>query len=194
MQKLTRTDLLSLEAYAEQRKDLRAQVMTHKKNRQIKLGDHVTLIFEDRLTIQYQVQEMLRVERIFEAEAIEDELAAYNPLIPDGSNLKATFLIEYEDVQERKQALAKLVGIEDKVWIRVADFDPVWPIADEDLERETEEKTSSVHFLRFEFTSEMIASAKEGADLAMGIDHSHYSAVIDPLPQPIRAALVADFD
>lgn len=194
MQKLTRTDLLSLEAYAEQRKDLRAQVMAHKKNRQIKLGDHVTLIFEDRLTIQYQVQEMLRVERIFEAEAIEDELAAYNPLIPDGSNLKATFLIEYEDVQERKQALAKLVGIEDKVWIRVADFDPVWPIADEDLERETEEKTSSVHFLRFEFTSEMIAAAKEGADLAMGIDHSHYSAVIDPLPQPIRAALVADFD
>jgi hypothetical protein len=194
MQKLTRTDLLSLEAYAEQRKDFRAQVMAHKKNRQIKLGDHVTLIFEDRLTIQYQVQEMLRVERIFEAEAIEDELAAYNPLIPDGSNLKATFLIEYEDVQERKQALAKLIGIEDKVWIRVADFDPVWPIADEDLERETEEKTSSVHFLRFEFTSEMIAAAKEGADLAMGIDHSHYSAVIDPLPQPIRAALVADFD
>lgn len=194
MQKLTRTDLLSLEAYAERRKDLRAQVMAHKKNRQIKLGDHVTLIFEDRLTIQYQVQEMLRVERIFEAEAIEDELAAYNPLIPDGSNLKATFLIEYEDVQERKQALAKLVGIEDKVWIRVADFDPVWPIADEDLERETEEKTSSVHFLRFEFTPEMIAAAKEGADLAMGIDHSHYSAVIDPLPQPIRSALVADFD
>lgn len=193
MQPLTRTDLFSLETYAEKRQEFRNQVIEHKKPRKVALGDHVTLLFEDRLSIQYQIQEMLRVERIFEAAAIEEELAAYNPLIPDGSNLKATMLIEYEDSNERKQALAQLIGLEDKVWIRIGDFDSVWPIADEDLERENENKTSSVHFLRFEFTPEMIAAVKDGADMAMGVDHSHYSAVIDPLPEPSRAALVKDF-
>lgn len=193
MQPLTRTDLFSLETYAEKRQEFRNQVIEHKKPRKVALGDHVTLLFEDRLSIQYQIQEMLRVERIFEAAAIEEELAAYNPLIPDGSNLKATMLIEYEDSNERKQALAQLIGLEDKVWIRIGDFDSVWPIADEDLERENENKTSSVHFLRFEFTPEMIAAVKDGADMAMGVDHSHYSAVIDPLPEPFRAALVKDF-
>jgi hypothetical protein len=194
MQKLTRNDLLTLEAYAEQRQDFRAKVIEHKKPRKIPLGSHVTLLFEDRLTIQYQVQEMLRVERIFETAGIEDELAAYNPLIPDGTNLKATLLIEYEDIAERKRALAELVGLEDKIWMRIGDFDLVHPIADEDLERETEAKTSAVHFLRFEFTPAMIAAAKEGADMAAGVDHSHYSAVVDPLSEATRAALVADFD
>jgi hypothetical protein len=193
MSKLTRADLLSLEAYAEQRQAFRARVLEHKKHRKIALGEHVTLLFEDRLTIQYQIQEMLRVERIFETAGIEDELAAYNPLIPDGSNLKATLLIEYEDVAERKKALTGLRGLEDRLWMQVAGFDPVWAIADEDLDRENEEKTSSVHFLRFEFTPAMVTAAKAGAGLAVGADHSHYQAHIDPLPEPIRKALVADF-
>jgi hypothetical protein len=194
MQKLTRADLLSLERYAEQRSAFRAQVMEHKKLRRVTLGKHVTLLFEDRLTIQYQIQEMLRVERIFEPEGIEDELGAYNPLIPDGSNLKATLLIEFEEVEERKRALQELIGLEDKIWIRIGDFDPVKPIADEDMERENAEKTSSVHFLRFEFTPEMIAAAKNGAPLAIGVDHPRYSATLAPIPEATRAALVADFD
>lgn len=194
MKKLARADLLSLEAYAEQRKDFRVRVLEHKKHRKVLLGGHATLLFEDGLTMQYQVQEMLRVERIFEAEGIEAELAAYNPLIPDGSNLKATFLIEYEDAEERKHALAKLRGIEDKVWMQVVDYEPVLAIADEDMERENEQKTSSVHFLRFEFTPAMIAAAKAGATLALGIDHPYYSVTLDSLPELSRAALVADFD
>ena len=194
MQKLTRADLFSLETYAEQRSEFRAKVLAHKKNRQVQLGDHATLGFEDRLTIQYQVQEMLRIERIFEAAGIEEELAAYNPLIPDGSNLKATMMIEYEDVAQRKQALAKLIGIEDKVWIQVAGHAPVQAIADEDLERDNAEKTSAVHFLRFEFTPAMIADAKQGAALAIGIDHPNYQVHIEALPKNIRDALVADFD
>lgn len=194
MMKLTRADLWSLEAYAERRKDFRAQVLEHKKNRAVKLGEHVTLLFEDRLTVQYQIQEMLRVERIFEAEGIEDELAAYNPLIPDGANLKATMLIEYGEAEERRQALAQLIGIEDRTWMRVAGFEPVLAIADEDLERENEEKTSSVHFLRFEFTPPMIAAAKAGASLSVGVDHSHYSATVQALPEPVQVALTADFD
>lgn len=194
MQKLTRADLLSLEQYAEQRKAFRAQVMEHKKPRRVVLGKHVTLLFEDRLTIQYQIQEMLRVEKIFEPEGIADELNAYNPLIPDGNNLKATLLIEFEDVEERKKALQELIGLEDKIWIQIGDFEPVKPIADEDLERENEEKTSSVHFLRFEFTPEMIAAAKNGAPLAMGVDHPRYSATLAPVPETTRASLVADFD
>ena len=193
MEKLTRADLMPLEVYAEQREDFRARVLAHKKNRQLQLGEHTTLIFEDRLTIQYQVQEMLRVERIFETSGIDEELAAYNPLIPDGRNLKATFLIEYEDAEERKQALKKLIDIEDKVWMQVQGFQPVLAIADEDLQRETEEKTSSVHFLRFEFSAEMIAAAKKGAPLAVGIDHAHYNSCIDALPQGVQDALVADF-
>ncbi|MEJ2361848.1 MAG: DUF3501 family protein [Gammaproteobacteria bacterium] len=192
MQKLTQTDLLSLEQYARQRKEFRARVLEHKKNRQVRLGDHVTLYFEDRLTMQYQIQEMLRIEKIFEEEGILDELNAYNPLIPDGTNLKATFMIEYPDVDERKQALAKLVGVEDKVWIQVDGYDKVYAIADEDLDRENADKTSSVHFVRFEFTPEMIAAAKRGASLIAGIDHPALT-VSHSLVTPVRDALTADF-
>lgn len=193
MQKLTPANLLSLEDYAKQRADFRSKVIAHKKNRKVHLGDHATLYFEDSLTMQYQVQEMLRIERIFEEEGINDELTAYNPLIPDGTNLKATFMVEYEDVEERKVALAKLIGIENKVWIQIVGFDKVYPIANEDLERTTEEKTSSVHFLRFEFTPEMIASAKAGVDMAIGIGHENYSVELNPVPANIRDSLVADF-
>lgn len=193
MQKLTRADLLSLEAYSEQRRDFRARVMAHKKNRRLPLGDHATLHFEDRLTMHYQVQEMLRAERIFEAEGIEDELAAYNPLIPDGTNLKATFMIEYDDPAERRQALARLIGVEDRVWVRVEGFAPVFAVADEDLEREAADKTSSVHFLRFEFTPPMIAAARRGAGLAVGVDHPEYRVAVNPVPEHVRAALAADF-
>ena len=193
MSKLTPANLLSLEEYSKQRTDFRSKVMAHKKNRQVNLGDHATLYFEDDLTMQYQVQEMLRIERIFEEEGINEELAAYNPLIPDGSNLKATFMVEYEDVEERKAALANLIGIENKVWIQVAGFDKIYPIANEDLERTTEEKTSSVHFLRFEFTPDMIAAAKQGADMAMGIEHENYYVEMNPVATNIRDALVADF-
>ncbi len=194
MQKLTPANLLSLEDYAKQRADFRSKVIAHKKNRKVHLGEHATLYFEDSLTMQYQVQEMLRIERIFEEEGINDELTAYNPLIPDGSNLKATFMVEYEDVEERKAALAKLIGIENKVWIQIAGFDKVHPIANEDLDRTTEEKTSSVHFLRFEFTPEMIAAAKQGAAMAMGIEHENYSFEVNPIAKNIRDSLVADFD
>lgn len=194
MQKLTHADLMSLEQYAKQRKEFRATVMEHKKHRQVRLGEHATLYFEDRLTMQYQIQEMLRIEKIFEEEGIVEELNAYNPLIPDGNNLKATFMIEYDDPEERKEALAGFVGIEDKVWLQVEGFDKVFAIADEDLERETEEKTSSVHFMRFEFTPKMVAAAKAGAHMAAGIDHAAYRIEIETLPKDIRAALVADFN
>ena len=192
MQPLTRTDLMSLEEYAEKRPEFRARVMAHKKQRQIAVGPNATLYFEDRTTIQYQVQEMLRVERIFERAGIQDELDAYNPLIPDGSNLKATFMLEYADEQERKRELARLIGIEDRVWVRAGGQDKVYAVADEDLERETEEKTSSVHFLRFELAPKMIAELKSGAPLAVGIDHENYDHAVDPLPGPARDALVAD--
>lgn len=191
--RLSPSDLMSLEEYSKQRKDFRSKVMAHKQNRKIQLGENATLYFEDRLTMQYQVQEMLRIERIFEEEGINEELEAYNPLIPEGSNLKATFMIEYPDVEERKAALAKLIGIEDKVWIQVDGFDKVYAIANEDLERSTEEKTSSVHFLRFELTPEMIAALKQGADLAAGIDHPEYQVEVRPVPANVRDALVKDF-
>jgi hypothetical protein len=191
MQKLTRDDLYSLETYAKIRGDFRAQVMAHKKNRQVPIGVHATLYFEDRLTMQYQVQEMLRVERIFEQEGIEDELGAYNPLIPDGTNWKATFMIEYGNEEERREALGRLIGVEDKVWVRVGDHAPVWAIADEDLDRTAAEKTSSVHFLRFELTPEMAAAAKGGAAIAMGIDHPEYRYEV-VTPPGVRDSLVAD--
>ncbi len=194
MSKLTRDDLLSLEDYAEQRADFRKRVMEHKKDRKVHLGEHETLYFEDRLTIQYQIQEMLRIEKIFEKDGIQEELDAYNPLIPDGSNWKATFMIEYEDENERKAALARLIGIEDKVWVRVAGHDKVYAIADEDLERDTEEKTSSVHFMRFELTPEMIADLRKGASLAMGIDHENAMRKVDPVPEATRQSLLADLD
>jgi hypothetical protein len=194
MQKLTREDLYSLEKYAEIRADFRDQVMRHKKNRQVALGPNATLYFEDRLTMHYQVQEMLRAEKIFEAAGIEDELAAYNPLIPDGRNWKATFMIEYDDVEERRRQLAKLKGIEDTLWVRVAGFDKVFAIANEDLERTNEEKTSSVHFVRFELTPAMIASARAGAALGMGIDHPAYPHRLEALEDSRKQALLADFD
>lgn len=194
MQKLTRADLYSLEQYAEVRADFRARVMAHKKNRRVPLGSHATLYFEDRLIMQYQVQEMLRAERIFETEGIEDELAAYNPLIPDGHNWKATFMIEYEDEEERRKALARLKGVEDQVWVRVRGFDKVHPIANEDLERTTEDKTSSVHFLRFELSPDMIRALKTGAELDMGIEHPEYTETVENLPAATREALVADLE
>lgn len=194
MQKLTRDDLLSLEKYSEVRSQFRAEVIEHKKNRQVPIGPNATLYFEDRLIMQYQVQEMLRAERIFEAEGIQEELDAYNPLIPDGNNWKATFMIEYPEESQRKKALAELIGIEDQVWVKVEGFEPVHAIADEDLERETAEKTSSVHFLRFDLTPEMIAAAKDGAAVSVGIDHARYQHKVDPLPVNVRDALVGDLD
>jgi len=192
MPHITRDSLMTLEAYAKARKEFRAQVIAHKKDRTVHLGDHVTLIFEDELTIRYQVQEMLRVEKIFEEAGIQDELDAYNPLVPDGRNFKATMLIEYEEEDERRAALAKLKGVEDRTWVQVAGSSRVLAIADEDLERENDEKTSSVHFLRFELNPEMVASLKQGAPLSIGIDHPAYSAAIDPAPPGVRAALMRD--
>jgi hypothetical protein len=191
MELLTRKDLFSLEKYAEVRNDFRRRVMEHKKTRQVSVGRHATLYFEDRLTMQYQVQEMLRAERIFEAAGIQEELDAYNPLIPDGTNWKATFMVEYEDVDERHEALARLIGIEDKVWVQVAGFDKVWAIADEDLEREDDAKTSSVHFLRFELSPEMVSAVRGGADFDIGIDHPEYHQQASVTPA-VRDSLAGD--
>ena len=191
---ITRESLMTLEAYARSRREFRAQVLAHKKNRTVRVGEHVTLLFEDELTIRYQVQEMLRIEKIFEEAGIRDELDAYNPLIPDGRNFKATMLIEYEDVDERRAALAKLKGIEDRTWVQVAGHERVFAIADEDLERETDEKTSSVHFLRFELAPAMAESLKHGAALAVGIDHPHYREELSPIPADVRAALLRDLE
>jgi hypothetical protein len=192
MSKLTRDDLYSLEKYAEVRPRFRADVMKHKRDRVVPVGPNVTLHFEDRMTMQYQIQEMLRVERIYEAEGIEDELDAYNPLIPDGSNFKATMMVEFDDVEERKRALAGLIGIEDKTWVQVSGFDKVYAIADEDMERDTEEKTSSVHFMRFELTPEMVSAAKSGAAVSVGVDHENYRHQVEPLPQSVRDSLAND--
>ncbi|MDH5593634.1 MAG: DUF3501 family protein [Gammaproteobacteria bacterium] len=194
MQKLTRDDLFSLEQYAEARPEFRSRVMAHKKNRHVQIGEHATLYFEDKLTMQYQIQEMLRVERIFEADGINEELNAYNPLIPDGDNWKATFMIEYTEVEQRKEALAKMIGIEKRVWVKVDGYEHVWAIADEDLERDTEEKTSSVHFLRFQLTPDMVFSVKNGASVGMGIEHEAYCHQVDPIPSNIRDSLSQDLD
>lgn len=188
---LTHEKLYSLEQYARVRPEFRAKVIAHKKNRQLPIGEHATLYFEDALTMQYQVQEMLRLERMFEPEPIQEELDVYNPLIPDGHNWKATFMVEYGDVDERRRMLAKLIGIEKKVWLQVAGCDKVYPIANEDLDRETEDKTSAVHFLRFELTPQMIDAAKKGAALRAGIDHEHYREDVT-VPPAVRASLVAD--
>ncbi|HEV2219289.1 MAG TPA: DUF3501 family protein [Casimicrobiaceae bacterium] len=192
MPAITRDSLMTLEAYAKERPAFRARVLAHKRDRSLRLGEHVTLLFEDELTVRYQVQEMLRIEKTFEEAGIQDELDAYNPLIPDGSNLKATMLIEYEDEAERREALAQLKGIEADVWLRVDGFPEVPAIADEDLPRENQEKTSSVHFLRFEFTRDMIAALKGGRALAAGVDHPNYAARVPALPEAVRAALIAD--
>ena len=192
MARITRESLLTLEAYAKARREYRAKVIAHKKARTVHLGEHVTLTFEDELTMRYQIQEMLRIEKIFEEEGIQDELDAYNPLVPDGANFKATMLIEYEDVDERRDALARLKGVEDRVWVQVEGSPRVYAIADEDLERETDEKTSSVHFLRFELGPEMIAALKYGVGLGIGVDHPAYQAEVRSVGAETRAALVKD--
>lgn len=194
MSKLTRDDLYSLEQYAEVRKEFRAQVLEHKKHRKVHLGPHATLYFEDLLTMKYQIQEMLRIEKVFEADGIQEELDAYNPLIPDGSNWKATFMMEYGDVEQRKVELAKLGGIEDKVWVQVEGLDKSYGIANEDLDRTDEAtgKTSAVHFMRFELTPEMCAAVKGGAAVSMGVDHPNYSEVVSPIEQATRDSLAND--
>lgn len=192
MEKIKREDLYSLEEYSAMRQEYRMKMMEHKKDRVLRLGEHATLHFEDRLLMQYQIQEMLRAEKIFDAEGIQEEIDAYNPLIPDGKNWKATFMLEYDDEVIRRQRLAELIGIEKKVWVAVNGFDRVYPICNEDLERETEDKTSSVHFMRFELTSEMIDALKEGASISAGIDHERYSVTVDALSKNMRNSLVQD--
>lgn len=192
MAKITRESLMTLEAYSKTRIEFRARVIDHKKARSVHLGENLTLIFEDELTMRYQVQEMLRVEKIFEEAGIQDELEAYNPLIPDGSNWKATMMIEYPDVAERARMLAKLIGIEDRVWVRVEGHASVYAIADEDLDRTREDKTASVHFLRFELTAAMKQALKSGATLAMGVDHPQYRVTLNPVSPEITAALIRD--
>lgn len=192
MAAINRDSLMSLEEYSKKRKDFRGRVMAHKHNRKVHLGEHVTLLFEDELTIRYQIQEMLRAERIFEEDGIVDELDAYNPLIPDGSNWKVTMLIEYPDESERRKALARLIDIEDKIWVQVEGQPKVFAIADEDLERETTEKTSSVHFLRFELTAAMKQALKNGRALAMGSDHENYRVTVDNVPEAVRQSLIND--
>ena len=194
MKPLTPEDLCSLEQYDRMRDEFRRRLMAHRAARRLALGEHVTLHFEDRLTIQYQVQEMLRAERIFEAAGIQEELDAYNPLIPEGRNWKATMMIEYPDPEQRRQALARLIGIERRVWLAVAGEERIYPVADEDLERETEEKTSSVHFLRFELPAAAIRRLREGAPLSAGIDHPEYQVVVEPLEESLRRQLLADLD
>jgi len=194
MQKLTRKDLYSLEQYADIRDEFRNQVMAHKRNRRVELGTNAALYFEDRLTMQYQIQEMLRIERIFEAAGINDELEAYNPLIPDGSNWKATFMVEFPDVEERRAMLGQLVGIENKVFIQVEGFERVFAIADEDLERSDDKKTSAVHFMRFELSADEVDALKSGASLTAGIDHDNCQVEISPLPENIRQSLLGDLD
>jgi len=192
MHKLTRADLMSLETYAEKRAAYRAEVMAHKRHRRVPLGPNATLYFEDRVTMQYQIQEVLRIEKIFEADAIDEELAAYNPLIPDGGNWKATFMLEFEDEAERRRALAGLIGVERAVWIQVGGRDKCRPVANEDLSRETEDKTSAVHFLRFELSPESAAEAKAGAAIHIGVDHPNYTHAAYQLPAPVAESLVAD--
>ena len=191
---LTRDSLYTLEKYAEIRNQFRQDVMAHKKNRRLALGTNATLYFEDSMTMQYQVQEMLRIEKIFEAAGIQEELDAYNPLIPDGSNWKATFMVEFPEIEERKAMLSRLVGIEEKVWLQVGDLPKIYPSADEDLERSDDDKTSAVHFLRFELSGEQVQNLKDGAPLAAGIDHDVYQVEISPIAENIRLALLKDLD
>ena len=190
--KLTRQDLFSLEDYSEMRDDFRAKIMAHKENRRLELGDHLVLSFEDKLIMQYQIQEMLKAEKIFDAEGIEEELAAYNPLIPDGNNWKATMMIQYPDVAERQHMLTRLIGIENLTWLRVEGFDKVFAIADEDLERDNEEKTSAVHFLRFQLEPEMVAAAKNGVTISAGVDHDNYRVELNPIADNIADSLRQD--
>lgn len=192
MAKLKREDLWSLEKYSEKRAEFRKKVLEHKKHRGIPLGEHATLYFENELTMRYQIQEMLRIEKIFDAEGINEELGAYNPLIPDGSNWKATFMIEYGDAEERAKILATLGGIEDKVWVQVDGFDKVYAIANEDMERSTEEKTSAVHFMRFELSTDMSAAVKDNKNISMGIDYDGFEQLVNPIAESSRVSLMND--
>lgn len=194
MQLLTRETLFTLEKYAEIRDQFRQDVIVHKRDRRLALGTNANLYFEDRMTMQYQVQEMLRIEKIFEADAIQEELDAYNPLIPDGSNWKATFMVEFPDVDERRAMLGQLVGIEEKVWLQVGEYPLIRPIADEDLERSDDHKTSAVHFLRFELSEDEVDALKKGAELSAGIDHDVYRVELRPIADNIRRSLVSDLD
>jgi hypothetical protein len=194
MQKLTRRDLMSLQQYAIERVRLRSEVMAHKQRRYVQVGPNMTWCFEDRTTIRYQILEMLRAERIFDSDGIQGELDAYNPLIPDGSNWKVTLLLEFPDSGERRTALERLIGVEDRCWIRVSEMERVFAIADEDMGRENAEKTSAVHFLRFELSSSMVEAVKSGAPVCIGVDHDHYRHSLSPLPAPVVEALRRDLD
>jgi hypothetical protein len=194
MSKLTRKDLYSLEEYTEMRDEFRKKIITHKENRRLELGDNILLLFEDKLIMQYQIQEMLKAEKIFDAAGIDEELNAYNPLIPDGSNWKATMMIQYTDVDERQKMLTQLIGIENLVWMQIADHEKIYAIADEDLERDTEEKTSAVHFMRFELDSDMITALKKGATISAGVEHENYQRTISPIKNNIRDSLVDDIE
>lgn len=190
---LTHADLYSLEEYSRIRSEFRNKIMAHKKNRRVAIGEHAALYFEDELTMKYQIQEMLRIERIFEMDGIQDELDVYNPLIPDGTNWKATFMMEYSDIEERKQALAKLIGVEKALYVQVDGFERVHPIANEDLQRETEDKTSSVHFVRFELSDAMVSAIKQGTEIKAGIDHPEYHEEC-VIPEAVRSSLVKDLN
>jgi hypothetical protein len=192
MKKLLRPDLMSLEQYAAERARLRSEVIAHKQVRNVQVGPNMTWCFEDYTTIRYQILEMLRAERIFESDGIQGELDAYNPLIPDGSNWKVTLLLEFPDASERRTALEKLIGVENRCWIRVSEMDRVFAIADEDMERSNDEKTSAVHFLRFELSPSMVEAMKSGVSLSIGVDHDNYRHVQGPLPAPIRDSLTRD--
>ncbi len=192
MSKLTRKDLYSLEEYTEMRDDYRKKIMAHKENRRLELGNNLLLSFEDKLIMQYQIQEMLKAEKIFDAAGIEEELAVYNPLIPDGTNWKATMLIQYPDVEQRQLQLSRLIGIEDLIWLQVEGFDKVYAIADEDLERDNAEKTSAVHFLRFELDTDMITAVKSGANISAGVVHENYQQIVSPVSSSLRDSLASD--
>ncbi|MDW3096351.1 MAG: DUF3501 family protein [Gammaproteobacteria bacterium] len=194
MQKLTKEDLYSLEEYSAMRSEFRAKMIEHKKSRVLRLGEHATVHFEDRTLMHYQVQEMLRAEKVFDAEGIQEEIDAYNPLIPDGSNWKATFMLEYDDEEIRRKRLGELIGIEKTVWVAVDGFDKVYPICNEDLERETEDKTSSVHFMRFELNADMVKAVKSGTAIAAGIEHEKYSVKVDAVTDAMRTSLAGDLD
>ena len=194
MEKLTVEQLFSLEQYARRRNEFRAQVLEHKSHRRLAVGPNMTWCFEDRLTIQYQVQEMLRAEKVFEPEGIHEELESYNPLIPDGSNWKATLLLEFPDSEVRREQLMLLRGVEARCWVQVAGFEKTFAIADEDLPRENDEKTSAVHFLRFELDAPRRAALKRGASLGAGVDHDHYRHAVEPVGERIRASLLGDLN
>jgi hypothetical protein len=188
---LERKDLMGLEQYAEERETFRAEVLAHKQNRRVSLGKHILLVFEDELTIRYQIQEMLRIEKVFEAAGIQEELDAYNPLIPDGDNWKCSMLIQYPDVEERKQRLADLRDVENRIWVRIGDGDKTFAIADEDLERANDEKTSAVHFLRFQLSPDQLDAVTDGA-ITFGVDHEHYPCDDVTVPEETRASLATD--